>query len=302
GETLPDALPLESTQPEEVTELEDGDDDGDARGEAGGHRVRDELDETAQSGDAHRQHDQTGQESGDEKPTQAVPGGDRDQQHHECGGGPGYRVGGAPGEGDQQTGDDRRVQAVLGRRAGGDGQCHGQRQRHHADDETGDGVCPQIGGRVTPTEGGPDGNTDPDLGVVVDDHPGHVWRKITVCFPPTPTSAPLAVAVPSPGYAGGLIRSDTSLPPRPLAVAVPSPGYAGGLIRSDTSLPPRPLAVAVPSPGYAGGLIRSDTSLPPRPLAGAVPSPGYAGGLIRSDTSLPPRPLAGAVPSPGLAG
>src|SRR5690606_24027966 len=31
-------------------------------------------------------------------------------------------------------------------------------------------------------------------------------------FPPTPTSAPLAVAVPSPGYAGGLIRSVTSLP------------------------------------------------------------------------------------------
>src|SRR5690606_12926158 len=153
-------------------------------------------------------------------------------------------------------------------------QCHRERQCHHADDETGDGVSPQIGGRVTPTEGGPDGDTDPDLGVVVDDHPGHVWRKIMVCFPPTPTSAPLAVAVPSPGYAGGLIRSVTSLPPRPLAGAVPSPGYAGGLIRSDTSLPPRPLAGAVPSPGYAGGLIRSDTSLPPRPLAGAVPSPG----------------------------
>src|SRR5690606_20470965 len=280
GETLPDALPLETTQPEEVTELKDGDDDGDARGEAGGHRVRDELDETAQSGDAHRQHDQTGQESGDEKATQAVPGGDRDQQHHECGGGPGYRVGGAPGEGDQQTGDDRRVQTVLGGRAGGDGQCHGQRQRHHADDETGDGVCPQIGGRVTPTEGGPDGDTDPDLGVVVDDHPGHVWRKIMVCFPPTPTSAPLRwryLPPATPGDSSGASHGSPKFPP----VAVPSPGYAGGLIRSAPTVPPRPLAGAPPSHGYAPGLTRRLTSLPPGRLGWRYRSPGFAGGLLR---------------------
>src|SRR5690606_37142732 len=163
----------------------------------------------------------------------------------------------------------RRVQAVLGRRAGGDGQCHGQRQRHHADDETGDGICPQIGGRVTPTEGGPDGDTDPDLGVVVDDHPGHVWRKIKVCIPPTPTSAPLRwryLPPATPRDSSGASHRSPKFPP----VAVPSPGFAGGLIRSVTSLPPRPLAGAVPSPGDAGGLIRSATSLPPLPSGGGT--------------------------------
>src|SRR5690606_7866216 len=98
--------------------------------------------------------------------------------------------------------------------------------------------------------------TDPDLGVVVDDHPGHVWRKIMVCFPPTPTSAPLAVAVPSPGYAGGLIRSVTWLP------QVPSGGGTFPRLRRGTH-PERHMAP--PTSACGGGTF-------PRPRRGVIGS------------------------------
>src|SRR5690606_8029368 len=94
-----------------------------------------------------------------------------------------------------------------------------------------------------------------------------IWRSFRGFATPHPRLSP---AVPSPSFAGGLIRNASSrtglAPPYPrLAPAVPSPSFAGGLIRNASSrtglAPPYPrLAPAVPSPSFAGGLIRNASS------------------------------------------
>jgi hypothetical protein len=112
-----------------------------------GDRVRDELDEAAETRQPHDEQDDAGHHAGDQQPGQAVFGHDGREDDDEGGGRSRHLHLRAAEQGDERAGDDGGVDAVLRRHADGDGQRHGQRQGDDADDDAGD----QVGGEVAPT-------------------------------------------------------------------------------------------------------------------------------------------------------
>jgi len=86
-------------QAEEVPHLEGGDDDRDARGEAGGHREGHELDEAAETHDAHGEEEDARHQAGQEEPPHPEGVRDRGEDHDERRGGPGDLHPGAAEEG-----------------------------------------------------------------------------------------------------------------------------------------------------------------------------------------------------------
>ena len=64
-------------QPEEVLELEGGDDHRDPRREPGGDRIGHELDQPAQAEDPHENQDDPGHQGGNHQAADPEPGGDR---------------------------------------------------------------------------------------------------------------------------------------------------------------------------------------------------------------------------------
>ncbi len=114
-------------QAEHILELEGGDDDADASGEAQGHRVGHEGDQAPGAQQPEGDQDQAGQHGAEQQPADAELLGDGQQYHHEGGRGAGNVEARAAGEGDQRSGDQHRVEAVLGRHAHGDRERHGER-------------------------------------------------------------------------------------------------------------------------------------------------------------------------------
>ncbi len=124
-------------KPEEVPPLAHEDDDRDARREPENDGLRDEADDAAELGQAEKQQHRPGQQRHDLEPGQAMSGGDAEEQHGEGAGRAGDLDAGSTEERDQQSGDERRVESLLGLGAGGDRERHGQRQRDDADDDAG---------------------------------------------------------------------------------------------------------------------------------------------------------------------
>jgi hypothetical protein len=135
---------------EQVAQLEQDEHERDAGGEAGRHRVRDERHQLAQPGHTEEDQDRARHEPGDQEPGQAELADDRHQDHHEGRGRAGDLDPGAAQERADDAGDDRRVEAVLGRDLGPD-RGHRHRQRHRqrhgdrADGHTGEDVGLEVG-------------------------------------------------------------------------------------------------------------------------------------------------------------
>ena len=125
---------------QEVLDLADDDGDGDAGCKARGDGVRHEADEGAELEQAHQDEDHAGDKRGGHEALEAVGGDDT------CDDG-GKRSGGARNlhartakHGDEEAGDDGRVDAALGAHARGDGKRDGKRQRHDRHNDARDDV------------------------------------------------------------------------------------------------------------------------------------------------------------------
>jgi hypothetical protein len=157
-EMLPAARELET---EKVRQLQRGDHHADARGEAEHDGVRYELDQRAHPRQAQRHQDDPRHDGGEQQAPQPVLLDDRQQDHHEGRCRSGYIESRAAGQGDDRPGDDRGVEPVLGRDAGGDGERHGQGNGHDADGQAGENVLAKIrrtvAGGERRTQAGADG-------------------------------------------------------------------------------------------------------------------------------------------------
>ncbi len=69
-------------QPEQLVDLQQGDDKPDPRRKAGGHRVGDEADEAPHLRKAHGDENQSGQKGCDQQAAHAVRGDDRGEDDH----------------------------------------------------------------------------------------------------------------------------------------------------------------------------------------------------------------------------
>ncbi len=129
---------------EEVLDLGAGDEDGDAVGEADDDRARDVFDGEAEAGDTEQDEDHAGHEGADDEAVRTVAGEDAEDDDDECAGGAADLAARSAEGGDGEAGDDGGVEAGLGRRAGGDGEGHGERQGDEADGDAGD----EVGGEL----------------------------------------------------------------------------------------------------------------------------------------------------------
>ena len=132
-------------QAEEILELQAGDDHRDAGGEAGGHRIGDELDQLAHPRQPHTHQHDPGHETGGHQSAEAIFFGDGMQDHDEGGGWAGHAEAGAAGQSDQHSGDNGGIKTVLRRHPTADGQRHRQRHRDDADGDARQQVGLQLG-------------------------------------------------------------------------------------------------------------------------------------------------------------
>ena len=130
GEVLGHALDREA---EEVADLQGADDHRDSRGEAAGHRIGHELDEPPHPRHGHGHEEQSREDRGQEQAAQAETVRNGREHHHEGRGGARHLHARAAEQGDETSGHDGGVEAVLGRDAGSDGEGHRQRQGHDPD-------------------------------------------------------------------------------------------------------------------------------------------------------------------------
>lgn len=142
-------------QPQEILQLQGGDHDRDAAGEAHRDRVGHQLDEAAEARQAHEQQDHAGHGAGGEQTAEAEALGDGQQHHHECSRRPRNVDARAARERDQGAGHDGRIEPLLGRDAAGDGQGHGERQGDDADGDAGGEVTDEIAPAVAAGQGVP---------------------------------------------------------------------------------------------------------------------------------------------------
>ncbi len=136
-------------QAEQILDLQDGDDDADAGGEAQGHRIGHEFDQTSGAQQAQADQDQPGHQRAQQQSAEAVLLGNRQQYHHEGGGGAGDVEARAAAQGDQGRGDQHGIEAVLRCHAHRDGQRHGQWNGDDAHRQAGAQVSAQGLPRVT---------------------------------------------------------------------------------------------------------------------------------------------------------
>ncbi|MNE48694.1 hypothetical protein D3C80_1431740 [compost metagenome] len=139
----------ERAQAEQVLELQGGDDDADARGEAQGHRIGDELDQAAGAQQAQGDQDQPGHQGAQQQAAEAELLGDRQQDHHEGRGGAGDVEARAAAQGDQRGADQHRIEAMLWRHAHRNRQGHGQRNGDDADGDAGAQIAAQAFPAIT---------------------------------------------------------------------------------------------------------------------------------------------------------
>ena len=133
---------------EEVVHLAQGDDQGDAGGEAHDDRHGNEADELAQAQQAGGQQQRTGGKAGQEHALQAVAGHDAHQHGAHGPGGAGHLIGRAPQQGDDHARHDGGHKARGGRGPAGHAEGQRQRQRHGAHREPRHHVAAQAGGVV----------------------------------------------------------------------------------------------------------------------------------------------------------
>ena len=133
---------------EEVVHLAQGDDQGDAGGEAHDDRHGNEADELAQAQQAGGQQQRTGGKAGQEHALQAVAGHDAHQHGAHGPGGAGHLIGRASQQGDDHARHDGGHKARGGRGPAGHAEGQRQRQRHGAHREPRHHVAAQAGGVV----------------------------------------------------------------------------------------------------------------------------------------------------------
>ncbi len=139
---------------EKLLDLAREDDDRDAGSEADRHRIRDVFDEDAEAEKTDRDEDPAGKEGCEDQPVDPVLLHRRRDEHDEGAGGAADLKTAAAKRRDDEAADDRGVKPSIGRDAGRDRDCHGERQRDDRDREAGERVGAQIGKRVSFTQNG----------------------------------------------------------------------------------------------------------------------------------------------------
>src|SRR6185436_3963826 len=127
-------------QPEEILPLSGPDDDSDAGSEPGDHRIGNEFDDRTEARDSEQQQDHAGQQSSDLQTVDAVLSSDAGEDDDKGAGGTCYLQPATAEQRNDDTGDDRRVETLLGLRTRSDRKSHRERQSYHTDDDAGDDV------------------------------------------------------------------------------------------------------------------------------------------------------------------
>jgi hypothetical protein len=131
-------------QAEEILDLGEEDDDGDAVGEADHHGHRDEADQLPHARDAHGEQENAGQDRGAHQVGETVDGDDAVHNGDEGAGRAADLHPRAAAGGGDEAGDDGGPDAGCRRRAGGDGKGHGQRQGEDADRDAGGEILAEL--------------------------------------------------------------------------------------------------------------------------------------------------------------
>jgi hypothetical protein len=137
---------LREVEAKEIAELERRDHDGDPGGEARGHRIGNEANETAKPRGAQREEDRAGHPRREEEAAEPEARGDRLECHHERGRRPGHLVARAAQERGRRSGDHRREEPVLRR----DARCNRERHRERKCDDADDQPGLHVGAEVRP--------------------------------------------------------------------------------------------------------------------------------------------------------
>ena len=124
-------------QTEHVGDLRREDRHGDAAREADDDGVGDELDDGSEPEDAHQHEQHAGHQRGDDQARLAVLLDDAVYDDDECARRPSDLYAASSQQRDDQSGEDGRDDALLGRYARGDAERDSQRQRDDADDDAG---------------------------------------------------------------------------------------------------------------------------------------------------------------------
>ena len=139
---------------QKILNLTRRDDESDPGRKARDHRMRNELDQSADPERSGRDQDESSQECGDEQAIIAMFGNHVEDDHDK---GPGGTTDLDPRpaeERDQKSSDYSCDQPLVGRCAAGDGQCHGQGQRNDRHRQTGDRVRSEQTKIIALTHGG----------------------------------------------------------------------------------------------------------------------------------------------------
>ena len=135
---------LAHLEAERILDLADEDADRDAGGESRDDRLRHVLHQGAQTQQARCNQNQPGKQGAQDQAAIAEIL-DHHEHHRNERGRRSADLDAGPAEGgNHESGDDRRMQALFGRRAAGNGQCHRQRQGHDGHRESGDRIGTQI--------------------------------------------------------------------------------------------------------------------------------------------------------------
>ena len=136
---------------EQVFDLTRENDHGDAGGEAGDDRFRDVLDPRPQPREAGDDQDQSGHQGCQDQPIVPVLLNDVEDDHDEGARWAADLEATASKRRNQEAGDHSGQQPLVGCRARGDCQCHGERQSDDCNSEACDDIAPQVGEAVSLT-------------------------------------------------------------------------------------------------------------------------------------------------------
>ncbi|MNT11132.1 hypothetical protein D3C72_1459970 [compost metagenome] len=127
-------------QAKEILHLHGSNGDGDTGGKAQRHRQGNVLNQAAETRQSHDDQKQSGKQGGDQQAREAELLRHRIEDHHKRGGRPGDAVARAAADGNDNPGNRRRIESILGGNAAGNCQCHCQRDGDNTDGDAGDGI------------------------------------------------------------------------------------------------------------------------------------------------------------------
>src|SRR5262249_55901186 len=125
---------------EEIFDLCAGDQNGDAIGKADDDRSRKIFDGRTHARRSEKEQKDARHHRADKEAVDAVLGDDSSDDNDESTGWSANLCFGSAQSGDQESGHDGTVETCLRRKAGGDSECHGQRQSDKAHRDSGDQV------------------------------------------------------------------------------------------------------------------------------------------------------------------